>query len=146
MAANPQYPAFVSGGEVAFSTANANRDGTGFLATAYTARAAGPVNGGIGGMALWLSVRATGNTTAGMIRLYRHNGTAAFLLAELDVIAVTPSGIVKAGSFLSASALSTVVDSIGRIPFQVALDPGDSIRVSTHNAEAFIATIDVGEY
>lgn len=146
MAANPQYPAFVTGGEVAFSTINTGRDGTGTLATVYTARAAGSAVGGMGAMCLWLAIRATGNTTAGMVRVYRHNGTTAFLLAEIDVSVVTPSGTTKAWSFLNASALSTVVDAFGRIPFNVALDPGDSIRVSTQLGEAFIATLDVGEY
>ena len=146
MAANPQYPAFTTGGEVAFSTANTNRDGTGTLATLYTARAAGPATGGNGAMGLWLSIRATGTTTAGMLRVYRHNGTTAFLLAEFNVGAITPSATVLAFSLSSVTALSTVVDVFGRIPFNVALDPGDSIRVSTHNAEAFVATIDCGEY
>lgn len=146
MAATPQYPAFVTVGQAAFNTANTNRDGTGTLATLYTTRAAGPATGGNGGMALWLSVRATATTTNGMVRVFRHNGTTAFLLMEIPVSAVTPSGTVAAWSLSSVPTLSALLDPLGRLPLNVALDPGYSIRISTNNAEAFVATLDVGEY
>ena len=142
MASNTQpiYPAKVIGAEVAFSTANTNRDGTGTIATLYTATAAS--SNGVGAIVQSITVCATGTTTAGMIRLYRHNGTTFFLIREIAVSAITPAASTKAWTIPTSEG----ADSNGRLILNLFLEPGDSIRVSTHNAESFVATADVGEY
>jgi hypothetical protein len=142
MASNTQpiYPAKVIGAEVAFSTANTNRDGTGTLAALYSAVAA--ASGGVGAVVQTLRIMATGTTTAGMVRVYRHNGTTAFLVKEIAVSALTPSATVKAFTIPTSEG----ADANGTLVLNLLLEPGDSIRVSTHNAESFVATADIGEY
>ena len=142
MASNTQpiYPAKVVGAEVAFSTANTNRDGTGTIATLYTATAA--ASGGVGAIVQSITVCATSTTTAGMIRIYRHNGTTFFMIREIAVSALTPSETIKAFTIPTSEG----ADSNGRLVLNLLLEPGDSIRLSTHNAESFVATADIGEY
>jgi hypothetical protein len=104
------------------STANTNRDGTGTLATIFTA-------GSSGSRVDDILIVATGTTTAGMVRLFVHDGTNARLWAEVPVTAVTPSGTVAAfTSILLNQAL--------------ILPNGWSLRASTHNAETFNVIVD----
>jgi len=93
------------------STANTNRDGTG------TSRIDDIV------------VVATGTTTAGMVRLFLHDGTNARLWVELPVSAITPSGTVVA---FNASLLNQAL----------ILPSGWSLRASTNNAETFNVIVD----
>lgn len=119
-------------------TANAGRDGTGTItdvtpaAVALTAQQASRIK-----------IVATGTTTAGMVRIYGHDGTAYRLMHELSVAAVTPSGTVKAAiagaadGVLSADGYMTI-----EIPFGgTAAGSIQKLGVSTANAEAFIAHI-----
>lgn len=99
------------------ATANTARDGTGTLSTVWTP-------GASGGRLDDFSITAVGTTTAGMLRLFKHNGTSAFLLTEIPVTAITPSGTV-------AGFISTNLNK-GWI-FQT----GETLRIGTHNAEAF---------
>ncbi len=142
MASNTQpiYPRKVICAEVAFSTANTNRDGTGTIGTLYSSPAAGADS--CGSIVQSITVCATSTTTAGVIRLYRHNGTTFFLIREILVTAITPSATVKSWTIPTSEG----ADSNGRLVLNLLLEPGDSIRVSTHNAEAFVATADIGEY
>jgi len=142
MASNTQpiYPAKVVGAEVSISTANTNRDGTGTLGTLYTATAA--ASQGVGAIVQSITCVATGTTTAGMVRIFRHNGSAFFLIREIAVSAITPSATVKAFTIPTSEG----ADSNGRLVLNVLLEPGDSIRCSTHNAETFHLTADIGEY
>lgn len=104
------------------STANTNRDGTGTIATIFTAGASGSRIDDI-------TIIATGTTTAGMVRLFLHDGTNARLWAEVPVSAATPSGTVQA---FTASLLN-----------QSLILPGAwSLRASTHNAETFNVIVD----
>lgn len=66
------------------TTANTNRDGTGTIGTIFTA-------GTNGSTIERVDVTATGSTTAGVVRLYVHNGSTVFLWKELLVGAITPS-------------------------------------------------------
>ena len=100
------------------TAANTNRDGTGTIATILTAGAEGT-------LIEMVRVQAVGTTTAGMIRLYIHDGSNARLWAEILVTAITPSGTVEAweGEYVPTKPL--------------VLPTGYSLRASTHNAETF---------
>ena len=104
------------------TTANTNRDGTGTIATVFTAGASGSRIDDV-------VIQATGTTTAGMVRLFLHDGTNARLWAEVPVSAVTPSGTVPA--FVSSLLNQSLV-----------LPNGWSLRASTHNAETFNVIVD----
>jgi hypothetical protein len=99
------------------STANTARDGTGTLATIFTA-------GSSGSRIDDIKIQATGTTTAGVVRLFLHDGTNARLFAEILVSAVTPSTTVEAWS-------ATLLNQAIVIP------SGWSLRASTNNAETF---------
>lgn len=130
---------------VAISTANTGRDGTGTVGTLVTARTSG-ANGGKGAKVTRIRAAATGTTTAGMLRFFRYNGSAYSLLFEIPVSAITPSATVRAWTIDQVSSPSYVTDSDGSITVDIALAPGDSLRVSTHNAETFHISCDYGEF
>lgn len=118
MAASPQYAATPKIGIGQLSTANTNRDGTGAIVTVLSA--------GASGTRIERSmIKATGTTTAGMVRLYIHDGTNARLFAEVPVPAVTPSASVPAFE-------DEIIFEDGLV-----LPANYSLRASTHNAEAF---------
>jgi len=123
MAASAQYASTPKVGVGQISTANTNRDGTGTIGTVFTA-------GSSGSRIDMIDIQATGTTTAGMVRLFLHNGTTAFLLAEVPVVAVTPSGTIPA---FSAQLNSNTMTQI----LPIVIPTGWSLRASTHNAEAF---------
>jgi hypothetical protein len=100
----------------AIATANTNRDGTGTIGTIFTA-------GSNGSVIERVDITATGNTTAGVVRLYVHNGSTAFLWKEILVGAITPS--------------TTVAVFNRRVLEKLNLPSGWSLRASTHNAETF---------
>jgi hypothetical protein len=116
---NPAFPNVVNDGVVAISTANTNRDGTGTMGTVLTA-------GTNGTRIEKVVIEAQGTTTAGMVRLFLHNGTTAFLITEQTIAAVTPSATLKAEHY-----------AITGDPFPLSIPSGWSLRASTHNAEAF---------
>lgn len=124
MATDPNFAAYpmVAVGQV--STANTNRDGTGTIATIYTA----PANGA---RIDEIIIEATGTTTAGMVRLFIHDGTNARLWQEVTVTAATPSGTVAA--FRSAVRNDTRAD----LPLLLLPNASWSLRASTNNAETF---------
>lgn len=122
MANIPGYAATPHAAGVAISTANTNRDGTGTIGTIFTA-------GASGSRIDTVVIQATGTTTAGMVRLYLHNGTTAFLIGEVPVLAVTPSGTVPAWR---ATLNQNTCDWL-----PMAFGTGYSLRASTHNAETF---------
>lgn len=104
------------------STANTARDGTGTIATIFTA-------GTNGSRIDDIVIKATGTTTAGMIRLFLHDGTNARLWMESPVSAVTPSSTIPTWT-TTFTNLSLVIQS------------GWSLRASTHNAETFNVIVD----
>jgi hypothetical protein len=123
MATQAQYAAVPKVGIGQLSTANTNRDGTGTLATVFTA-------GANGSRIERIVIQATGTTTAGMVRLFLHDGTNARLYEEVPVSAVTPSG-TTAAFFETLEAFGTP-----RL-MPLVLPTGWSLRASTHNAESF---------
>jgi hypothetical protein len=68
-------------------------------------------------------VKAEGNTTRGMVRLFVYDGTNTQLLSEIDVYPVTKASINP--------AFETTVN------LNFALEPGWSLKASTQNAETF---------
>lgn len=123
MAIQAQYASTPKVGVGQISTANTNRDGTGTIGTVFTA-------GSSGSRIDMIDVQATATTTAGMIRLFVHDGTTAFLVAELPVVAVTPSATNPAYSQqLNTNTMTQFLP--------IVLPTGYSLRASTNNAEAF---------
>lgn len=105
------------------STANTNRDGTGTIGTIFTAGASGSRIDAI-------NIKATGTTTAGMIRLFIHDGTNARLLTEVPVMAITPSGTLPSWEAqLNTNTMTQVLPLV--------LPTGYSLRAATNNAETF---------
>lgn len=122
MAVQAQYASTVRTAQGQVSVANTNRDGTGTIATIFTA-------GSSGSRIDDIVIVATGTTTAGMVRLFLHDGTNARLWQEVPVSAVTPSGTVPAWT----SALLNQA---------LILANGWSLRASTNNAETFNVIVD----
>jgi hypothetical protein len=106
------------------TVANTNRDGTGTLATIFTA-------GASGGRIDKLDCQAVATTTAGMLRFFMFDGTNSRLFYELPVAAVTPSGTAPAWR----ATLSE--DAIAQELFPIVLEANEQLRVSTNNAETF---------
>lgn len=131
MAATPNFAATPKVGIATISTANTNRDGTGTLGTVLTAGASGT-------RIRRIEVQATGTTTAGMVRLYLHDGTTAHLFLEVPVSAITPSATVAA--FSANYAETTTVDQL-----PLTIPSGYSLRASTHNAESFKVIAEGGD-
>ena len=120
--ATPIFSQAVRHAVATISTANTNRDGSGTIGTIFTADATD------GSIVDHVDITAIGTTTAGVVRLYVHNGSASFLWKEILVTAITPS--------TSVAAFSATVDCSLRSGV-LFLPAGWSLRASTHNAESF---------
>jgi len=118
MASSPQFTNLPTIDVAQVSAANTNRDGTGTIVTISS----GSTNGR---RINKVTVRATGTTTAGVVRLFIHDGSNARLLKEILVTAITPSTTIE-------TFTSTIEYSSGLI-----LPTGYSLRASTNNAETF---------
>lgn len=130
--ATPNYVVTPKNGFIQVTTANTNRDGTGTLATVYTA-----ASNAAGSRIDRIVIKATGTTTAGMIRFFLANsaGTSIRLLREVPVIAITPSAT------LASFSVELVFDN------GLILENGATLRASTHNAETFnILPIVAGDF
>ncbi|MEN9885488.1 MAG: hypothetical protein RL758_66 [Pseudomonadota bacterium] len=123
MAAVPSYAAAPKCGIAQISTANTARDGTGTIGTVFTAAATGSRIDAI-------NIKATGTTTAGMIRLFIHDGSTSRLIDEVPVLATTPSATVP--SFEVNLNTNTMAHFL-----PIILPNGFSLRASTNNAETF---------
>ena len=118
MASNAQFVGTPKNGIAQVNVANTSRDGTGTLATVYTA-------GATGSRIDSLLVQATAITTAGMIRLFISDGANNRLIMELPVVAVTPAAYIPAWS-------ATV-----NFPKGLVLQATWLLKASTNNAETF---------
>ena len=117
MATAAQYASTVRTAQAQVSTANTNRNGTGTIATVFTA-------GSNGSRIDDIYITATGTTTAGVVRLFLNDGTNTYLFDEILVTAITPSTTV---SVFQAVLLNQAI----------VLATGWSLRASTNNAETF---------
>lgn len=84
MATQPQYAATPKLGVNTVATANTNRDGTGTIATIFTA-------GSSGSKVNEIRLKASGQTAAGIVVIYVHDGTNFRILTEITVTAITPN-------------------------------------------------------
>lgn len=121
MSSTPNFASTPINAAVNIATANPNRDGTGTIGTVYTA-----TTGGARIDDLYIKARVT--TTAGMIRLWIHDGTTYRFWREIPVYAVTPSA--------TAMSFETQLVGLGLI-----LQSGWSLRASTEKAESFDITV-----
>lgn len=117
MAVSPQFAVIPRLAVVQASTANTATDGTGTLATVITAASTGT-------KIYEVIIDATGNSTAGMVRMFINDGTNSRLFDEFNVSAITASSTVP--TFRTSKTYSNLV-----------LPSGYSLRASTHNAETF---------
>lgn len=124
---DPIFPNVLNTGRATISTANTNRDGSGTIATVFTA-------GANGSRIEKCYIQAIGTTTAGQVRLYYHDGTNYYLIEEVAVTAATPSASVQA-----FAAQVTLLEGF-------LLPAGHTIRASTHNAESFNVVITGADY
>lgn len=121
MASVPSYAATPRCAIAQVSVANTNLNGTGTIATVFTA-------GSNGSRVDAIDLKATVTTTAGMVRLFINDGTNSRLLTEVPVLAVTPSATQPAWEAqLNQNGLNQI--------FPVILPNGYSLRASTENAE-----------
>lgn len=132
MSTTAQYASTPRQAIAAIATANTAKDGTGTLGTVFTAGASGSRIDAI-------NIKATVTTTAGAVRLFVHNGTSAFLLTEVPVIAVTSSA--TAPSFEVQLNTNTMTQILPLI-----LPTGYSLRASTNNAENFNVLAQGGDF
>ena len=117
MATAAQYASTVKSAQAQVSTANTNRNGTGTIATVFTA-------GSNGSRIDDIYIVATGTTTAGVIRLFLNDGSNTWLWREIIVAAVTPSTTLPVWT-------SILLDQA------LILANGWSLRAATNNAETF---------
>lgn len=125
MADNPSFAVTPRISAVNVATANTNRDGTGTVATLITGAASGTRIDSI-------VVQARATTTAGMVRIFLHDGTGGgstfYFFDEVSIAAATVSASVKA---------TRVATSYSNLFLPNA---SWSVRVSTHNAESMDVT------
>lgn len=121
MAAAPTFAVTPRIASVNIASANANRDGTGTIATLITGASTGT-------QIREIAVQARVTTTAGMVRVFLHDGSTFYLFDEISIAAATVSASVK------ATRVSTTYANL------VLPSASWSIRVSTHNAESFDVT------
>jgi len=126
---NPVFTVTPRIGAAVISAANTNLDGTGTVVTILTA-------GTFGTRVHRIQIKAKVTTTAGMIRIFIHDGSSYFLYKEIPVTAITPSGTVEAFEYtLDLQNEDAII-----------LPTTYSIRMSTHNAEAFNCFVEGGDY
>lgn len=110
--------AFANTGLVNISTANTNLDGTGTLGTVLTATST------LTGTTIsTIKIKATGDTSEGMVRLFINDGTAKRLYREVKIPANEQTSVSKAFE----------ID----ISEKLYLATGYSLLASTENAESF---------
>lgn len=123
MANQPNFGATPVTSTVQISVGNPNRDGTGVMYDFVSA-------GANGTRIDTIMIKATGATTAGMIRFYEatSDNVTQRLIFEVPVTAVTPSGTVK------------TFEQLYQVNGGFAFPPGYKVRVSTQNSETFNVT------
>lgn len=122
MASTPNFAATPAPAGATLTLANTNRDGTGTLGTVIT--------GASGGTRIdRVRIKCQGTSTAGMVRLFLFNASAAFVSLEEEVIvtAVTPAANVKTFE-------AELTFGAGR---PLVLPNGWTLRAGTHNAETY---------
>ena len=117
MANNPSFASTPRVGLSTVSTADTSRTSPTNVVTVFTAGASGSRIDEI-------NITATGTTTANMIRLWVYNGSTYYLFQEISVTAITPTTGLSV--FQSSSTYNNFM-----------LESGQSLRVTTNNAESY---------
>lgn len=117
MALEPAFAVTPRIGAVNVATGNANRDGTGTVATLITGAATGT-------RIAEIVCQARVTTTAGMVRIFLYDGTTYRFFDEVAIAAATVSASVK------GTRVSTLYSNL------VLPNASWSVVVSTHNAES----------
>lgn len=129
MATSPAFVGTPTSAAAVVSTANTNKDGTGTIATIFTA-------GVLGARVDAVDIKATGTTVAGTVLLFRDDtglGTSwRSINAEATILAVTSSTTAPASGF-------TVVFQGG-----LTLRAGALLGASTTIAQAFHVSVRTG--
>lgn len=125
MAGSPVFVGVPKTWHAQVSTANTARDGSGTIADVVA------TPGANGSRVDEVEIAATAATTAGVVRLFLHNGTAYRLLREVLISAVTPSATVAVWS-----AIVRFTDANGAYAGLV-VPSGWKLGASTHNLETF---------
>ena len=125
MAAGPQFSNAIQNGKASISVANTGRDGSGTIVDFFTA-------GERGSRVDKIKVIAPNTTTAGIVRIYIHNGTAYFLWKEVLVSAITVS--------------ATVAGFVSEIVADCVLQRGWKMGAAPHNAEGFVVHAEGGDF
>lgn len=128
MADAPQFAARPYGDGTTIDTANTARDGTGTIGTICLA-------GENGGRVEAVRVKATGTTTAGMIRIFKHSGGKWRLIGEVQVAAITVSASTKSFG-----------DTWVPVGGYLTLAKNERLGASTHNAETFNVFVEGGDF
>lgn len=121
MATSPSFAATPRIASVNVVTANTNRDGTGTIATLITGASTGT-------RIAEIVVKAKVTTTAGMVRVFLHDGSSYWFFDEISIAAASVSATVQS-TRVSVSYNNLILPSSSW-----------SIRVSTHNAESMDIT------
>jgi hypothetical protein len=90
VATSPQFVTTPKIGAVTVSTANTNRDGTGTIATVFTA-------GSSGSRIEEVVLKATGDPADSVVTLFLHDGTTYFLFDEFDLADPTAASTTTTG-------------------------------------------------
>lgn len=117
MATQPNYASTPKTTAVTISVANPNRDGSGTLGTVFTA-------GANGSRLEYVSIKARGATSQGIIRMFLWNGTNHFLVDEEQVQPIGPTA--------ETPTYARIVNFAGMV-----LPANWQMRASTHNGETF---------
>lgn len=125
MSANPIFIGTPRASAGVISAANSNRDGTGTLVDILTAGAAGSKIDSV-------RIKATGTTTAGMVRLFLYDGTNNFLIREIAVSAITVSSSVASFDYTEA--------------LNITLPLNYKLRASTEKGETFHVSAFGGDF
>jgi len=119
-------------GVAQIASANTGRDGSGTLGTVVTGATDGT-------RITKITIKATGNTTAGMVRLYIADAAGTPVISlwlEILIVAYTVSATVK--------AFSETILLFGENA--LILPAGYSLRASTHNTETFNVIAEGGNF
>lgn len=121
MATAPSFAVTPRIASVNVATANTARDGTGTVATLITGASTGT-------RIAEIVVQARVTTTAGMVRIFLHDGTTFYFFDEVAIAAATVSASVK------GTRVSTLYNNL------ILPSASWSVRVTTHNAESMDVT------
>ena len=128
MATTPQFTSAPRVALITLSVPNPSRDGTG--AFGVGSFQAGPQGSRLDRMV----IKASGRTTAGLIRLFLTDGAKTVLVSEVQVDAVIPSE--------SLPAFEGVSEFLGGLP----IPAGCSFKVSTEKGEAINVSLFGGDF